>query len=225
MKIQLTVKEARVIGCLLEKQITTPEQYPLSLNSLTTACNQKTNREPVVEWSEADVQDTVDALLKKRLLRDLSGFGNRVVKYEHRFCNSEFGNLKLSAQELALVCVLLLRGPQTAGELRTRTARLAEFSDVQQVEAVLEKLAARDDGPFVMRLAREPGKRECRYAQLFCIDDSLMADSAESTATVDTLGDPVRVAEQESRIQALEDEVAALREQLAALDARLSALE
>ncbi|WP_119957375.1 DUF480 domain-containing protein, partial [Salmonella enterica] len=88
MKIQLTVKEARVIGCLLEKQITTPEPYPLSLNSLTTACNQKTNREPVVEWSEADVQDTVDALLKKRLLRDLSGFGNRVVKYEHRFCNS-----------------------------------------------------------------------------------------------------------------------------------------
>lgn len=225
MKIQLTVKEARVIGCLLEKQITTPEQYPLSLNSLTTACNQKTNREPVVEWSEADVQDTVDALLKKRLLRDLSGFGNRVVKYEHRFCNSEFGNLKLSAQELALVCVLLLRGPQTAGELRTRTARLAEFSDVQQVEAVLEKLAARDDGPFVMRLAREPGKRECRYAQLFCTDDSLTADSAESTATADELGDPVRVAEQESRIQALEDEVAALREQLAALDARLSALE
>ena len=221
MKIQLTVKEARVIGCLLEKQITTPEQYPLSLNSLTTACNQKTNREPVVEWSEAEVQDTVDALLKKRLLRDLSGFGNRVVKYEHRFCNSEFGNLKLSAQELALVCVLLLRGPQTAGELRTRSARLAEFSDVQQVETVLEKLAARDDGPFVMRLAREPGKRECRYAQLFCTDEALVAADNDLIPDSGVVGS----VEQEARIQVLEDQVTLLHKKIIELETRLAALE
>ncbi|QJW55270.1 hypothetical protein HL670_02154 [Serratia plymuthica] len=113
MKYELSAKEARVIGCLLEKQVTTPDQYPLSLNGIALACNQKTNREPVMDLTESEVQQVLDLLLKKHFLRTLSGFGNRVVKYEHRFCNSEFGQLKLSAAELAVIATLLLRGAQT----------------------------------------------------------------------------------------------------------------
>ncbi|MDN5681727.1 MAG: DUF480 domain-containing protein, partial [Ewingella sp.] len=119
MKHELSAKEARVVGCLLEKQLTTPEQYPMSLNGLTTACNQKTNREPVMELSESEVQQTLDLLLRKHIIRTLSG--SRTMKYEHRFCNSEFGNLKFSPPEVAVVTTLLLRGAQTPGELRTRT--------------------------------------------------------------------------------------------------------
>src|SRR3984893_15265398 len=134
MNIELSALEARVIGCLIEKEITTPEQYPLSLNALTNACNQKTNREPVLELSETAVQQTVDALMKKHWLSDKSaGYGGRVTKYKHRFCNTEFGSLKSSKQEFGIICVLLLRGPQTPGELRARTNRLCEFADAEQV--------------------------------------------------------------------------------------------
>ena len=137
MKYQLNGTEARVIGCLLEKQVTTPEQYPLSVNAVTMACNQKTNREPVMNLSEHDVQDVLDALVKRHYLRTVSGFGNRVTKYEQRFCNSEFGDLKLSSAEVAVVTTLLLRGAQTPGELRTRASRMHEFSDMQEVEQTL----------------------------------------------------------------------------------------
>jgi uncharacterized protein YceH (UPF0502 family) len=157
MKYQLTAHEARVIGCLLEKQVTTPEQYPLSVNAVVTACNQKTNREPVMSLSESDIQDLLDALVKRHYLRTVSGFGNRVTKYEQRFCNSEFGDLKLSPAEVAVVTTLLLRGAQTPGELRSRAQRMHDFSDMAEVESVLETLATRDDGPFVARLPREPG--------------------------------------------------------------------
>ncbi|MCG8671756.1 MAG: DUF480 domain-containing protein [Pseudomonadales bacterium] len=166
-KFDLTLNEQRVIGCLLEKEITTPDQYPLSLNGLTNACNQKSNREPVLNLSEDDVQATLDALKEKRLISNETGFGSRVVKYRHRFCNTEFGDFSLSGQELGVVCVMLLRGPQTPGELRTRTNRLCEFNDVSEVDSVLGQLAARSDGPFVVRLEREPGKRESRYQHLF----------------------------------------------------------
>ncbi|KAA9001665.1 DUF480 domain-containing protein [Affinibrenneria salicis] len=209
MKYQLTALEIRVIGCLLEKQITTPEQYPLSLNALTLACNQKTNREPVMELDEGDVQQTLDALLKKHFLHTLSGFGNRVVKYEHRFCNSEFGDLKFSPAEVALVTTLLLRGAQTPGELRTRAGRLHEFSDVSEVESALAGLQQREDGPFVRRLAREPGKRESRFHHLFGggageqVDDAPQASGDEASLT--------------ARVTALEREVAGLKQQLAAL--------
>src|ERR1700738_4328210 len=129
MNIEFSANEALVIGCLIEKEITTPDQYPLSLHSLTNACNQKTNREPVLELSEAVVQQTVDALMKKYMVSNKSaGYGGRVTKYKHRFCNTEFGSLKFSQQELGIICVLLLRGPQTPGELRARTNRLCEFA-------------------------------------------------------------------------------------------------
>src|ERR1700742_507663 len=167
MKIELTAIEARGIGCLIEKQIPTPDQYPLSLNALVNACNQKSNREPVLELDERTVQQTVDGLGRKHFVVEKSGFGSRVPKYQHRFCNTEYGTLKLDPQELAIVCELLLRGPQTPGELRSRASRMASFGDVSDVEAALDKLAGRDDGPFVTKLAREPGRRDSRYAHLF----------------------------------------------------------
>ncbi|TKU36966.1 DUF480 domain-containing protein [Citrobacter sp. wls716] len=213
MKYELTATEARVIGCLLEKQVTTPEQYPLSVNGVVTACNQKTNREPVMNLSEADVQEQLDNLVKRHFLRTVSGFGNRVTKYEQRFCNSEFGNLKLSAGEVALITTLLLRGAQTPGELRSRASRMYEFSDMAEVESTLEKLATREDGPYVVRLAREPGKRESRYMHLFCgeVDESLAAADEPQAASGDL----------QARVKALETEVAELKQRLDSLLAHL----
>ncbi|HID3974201.1 YceH family protein [Enterobacter cloacae] len=214
MKYQLSATEARVIGCLLEKQVTTPEQYPLSVNAVTMACNQKTNREPVMNLGEHEVQDILDELVKRHYLRTVSGFGNRVTKYEQRFCNSEFGDLKLSAAEVAVITTLLLRGAQTPGELRTRASRMHEFADVQEVEQTLDGLATRDDGPYVVRLAREPGKRESRYMHLFSgeIDISVKSVAADITAGEDDLV---------ARVEALEDEVAGLKQRLDALLAHL----
>lgn len=197
MKHSLNALEARVIGCLLEKQVTTPEQYPMSLNGVTVACNQKTNREPVMELSDSEVQQTLDFLLKKHLIRTQSG--NRVMKYEHRFCNSEFGNLKFSPAELAVITTLLLRGPQTPGELRTRTNRMYEFADVTETEEVLNQLSLREDGPFVARLAREPGKRESRYMHLFSGDAAPVAPAEQG---VDG-GLEARVAQLEQQVMAL----------------------
>ncbi|MBS0418559.1 MAG: DUF480 domain-containing protein [Proteobacteria bacterium] len=167
LKVELTALEARVIGCLIEKAITTPDQYPLSLNALVNACNQKSNRDPVLDLSEAEVQQTLDGLSKKHLVMEKSGFGSRVPKYQHRFCNTEFGNLKLDPQELAIVCELLVRGAQTPGELRTRASRMASFGETADVESALSRLRDRPDGPFVVQLAREPNRRDSRWAQLF----------------------------------------------------------
>lgn len=214
MKHQLTATEARVIGCLLEKQVTTPEQYPLSVNAVTLACNQKTNREPVMNLAEHEVQEQLDALVKRHYLRTVSGFGNRVTKYEQRFCNSEFGALKLNSAEVALVATLLLRGAQTPGELRTRAARMHEFADMQEVEQALEGLATREDGPFVLRLAREPGKRESRYMHLFCgeVDTGVAVPEAAAPVADETLL---------ARVEALENEVEELRQRLDSLLAHL----
>ncbi len=172
MDIELTPIEARVLGSLIEKELTTPEQYPLSLNALVNACNQKSNRDPVMSLSESDVQDGLDGLSKKLLVSEKEGFGSRVVKYKQRLCGTEFSELRLNEREIGVLCVMLVRGPQTPGELRTRTNRLCQFDDVKQVEKTLTHLMTRDDGPFVQRLAREPGKRDARYMQLFCADDA-----------------------------------------------------
>lgn len=213
MKYQLSAVEARVIGCLLEKQVTTPEQYPLSINGVVTACNQKTNREPVMNLGEHDVQDILDALVKRHYLRTVSGFGNRVTKYEQRFCNSEFGDLKLTSAEVALITTLLLRGPQTPGELRGRAERMHQFTDMAEVESTLEHLATREDGPFVVRLPREPGKRESRFMHLFSGDVPVLA------GVVDTEGPAADSLL--ARVEALEDEVAELKQRLDSLLAHL----
>ncbi|HFG2431922.1 TPA: YceH family protein [Vibrio cholerae] len=208
MNIQLSPLEARVIGCLIEKEVTTPDHYPLTLNSLTTACNQKSNREPVLNLSEAEVQDTVEGLIARRLVSDESSFNSRTSKYQHRFCNTEFGDLKLNQQELGLVCCLLLRGAQTPGELRTRTNRLCTFTDVKETEAVLERLANRDSGALVVKLPREPGKRESRYHHLFCGEVDMTAFASSDNE-----------ANASSQYAELEQEVAALREEVAELRA------
>jgi uncharacterized protein YceH (UPF0502 family) len=213
MNIEFSPLEARVIGCLIEKEITTPDQYPLSLNALTNACNQKTNREPVLELRETEVQQTVDALMKKYMVSDKSaGYGGRVTKYKHRFCNTEFGSLKFSRQELGIICVLLLRGPQTPGELRSRSNRLCEFAAAEEVEATLKNLMSREDGPFIARLPRAAGARESRYAHLF----SGVLESApepESSAAGDAASGAPTLGQ---RVAALEEQVEQLR---AAVDA------
>ena len=220
MNIEFTADEARVIGCLIEKEITTPDQYPLSVNALVAACNQKTNREPVLELSEPVVQQTLDGLMKKHMVSDRSaGYGGRVTKYRHRFCNTEFGPLKFSAQELGIICVLLLRGPQTPGELRGRTERLHPFEEIADVLAALQKLMEREP-PLVAVLPRHPGTKESRYAHLLSGDVESVAAativSLPGSGNADAV-DPVnaghegRIAQLEAAVNNLKQEVAELK--------------
>jgi hypothetical protein len=224
MKFELSALEARVIGCLLEKQITTPEQYPMSLNALTNSCNQKSNRDPVLQLPEAEVQGLIDALSRKHLLLEKSGFGSRVPKYQQRFCNTEFSVFQFTPQERAIVCELLLRGPQTPGELRSRAARMASFADAGEAEAALEALAHREAGALVVRLPREPGRRETRYAHLF--GGPIAATAPPAPAPASTPATAIAAAptpqppavpfsdSQIDRLAALEAEVKLLREDI-----------
>lgn len=167
----------------------------------------------MLELDEATVHDTVDTLIKKRHVIEKNGFGSRVTKYQHRFCNTEFGSLKFSEQELAIVCVLLVRGPQTPGELRTRSERLCKFEDVREVESTLAQLIRRDDGPFVTQLPREPGNHETRYFHLFGGEPERRAPAA----TVDKAPTETDT----KRLDHLEQTVSQLRDELATLQARL----
>jgi uncharacterized protein YceH (UPF0502 family) len=220
MNIELSAHEERVIGCLIEKQITTPEQYPMSLNALTNACNQKSNRDPVLQLPEAEVQALIDGLSRKHLLLERSGFGSRVPKYQQRFCNTEFSVFQFTPQERAIVCELLLRGAQTPGELRSRAARMAAFADATEVEAALEALAQRESGALVVRLPREPGRRETRYAHLFGVPGSAAGEPAASAfaPTSVAASPPVPSAHPADlplvRLAALEAEVRSLREDI-----------
>lgn len=217
MRTELTPLEARVVGCLIEKEITTPDQYPLTLNALTAACNQKSNRDPVLELGSGDVQDILDGLMKKHLVTDRSGgVGGRVTRYRQRFCNTQFGNLQLAPREQAIVCELLLRGPQTPGELRSRANRMAPLHDVGEVEAALEDLAAREY-PLVAQLPREPGRRESRWMQLFTGETPPEAASAFPAEP--------RAASRNDRLDELEARVDALQAGLDTLQRRLDAFE
>ena len=217
MNTVLSPIEARIIGCLIEKEVTTPDHYPLTLNSLTTACNQKSNREPVLSLSEAEVLDAVDGLIARRMVSDESSFNSRVNKYQHRFCNTEFGDLQFTEQERAIICCMLLRGPQTPGELRTRTGRLANFTDVKEVEATLEKLATREAGALVVKLPREAGKRESRYQHLLSGEVEV---EAFATASAGVAAPPAS----SERLEELESEVASLRAEVAELKALVESL-
>lgn len=218
MKIELSPHEARVIGCLIEKQITTPDQYPLSLNALVNACNQKSNRDPVLALEEASVQQLIDGLVKKHLVIEKSGFGSRVPKYQHIFCNTEFGSLKFTPLETAIVCELLIRGPQTPGELRTRAARMAPVGEATEVEAALQSLAQRPDGALAVRLPREPGRRDARWAHLFSGEVDLNALAAASSVSA---SEPVaETGTTLARLERLEASVEELRREIEALKAR-----
>jgi uncharacterized protein YceH (UPF0502 family) len=218
MNIRLSAIEARIIGSLIEKQITTPDQYPLSLNALVNACNQKSNREPLMQLEEPAVKAAVDGLVKRHFVMEKSGFGSRVPKYQHIFCNTEFGSLKFTPQETAIVCELLLRGPQTPGELRGRIQRMAELPDPNVIEGLLEALAGRAEGAIVERLPREVGRRDSRWAQLFEELPAVIADTGEAPAPRAAPGPGAAPsADLAARVAALETEVAALRARLEAL--------
>lgn len=217
MNIELTPVEARVIGCLIEKALTTPDQYPLSLNALTNACNQKSNRDPVLELPEREVQETVQALVRKHLVLEKSGFGSRVPKYQHRFCNTGFGSLEFTPVETAILCELLVRGPQTPGELRTRAPRMCELHDPADIDKALENLANRSDGPFVVQLPRESGRRDSRYAHL--LSGAVDVDSSAPSSTAAPV--EARGPSQSERIERLEDTVAELRREIDELKRKL----
>jgi uncharacterized protein len=214
MNIELTALEARAIGCLIEKQITTPDQYPLSLNALANACNQKSNRDPLLQLDEHAVQQVVDGLVRKHMVIERAGYGSRVPKYQHVFCNTEFGSLKFTPLETAIVCELLLRGPQTPGELRTRAGRMSEVGDVSQVDAALQSLMTRSDGPFVTRLAREPGRRDSRYAHLFSGPVADATSEPEAAAPVPKNVDDDRLTRLEELVDHLVNEVSSLKKRL-----------
>jgi uncharacterized protein YceH (UPF0502 family) len=202
----LNPAEARIIGCLMEKQRTTPDQYPLTLNSLVSACNQKSARHPAMNLTPAEVGHAVNRLRDRGLIHaSLSG---RSERFDHKMVGTFF----LSRQEQALLCVLMLRGPQTLGELRTNAARLAEFADLNQVSSILRGMATRDHA-LVVELPRSLGKREERYAHLLCGPPK----TEESASVEPKTGSPAVLAGQGSRIEALEAEVASLRAELGRL--------
>jgi uncharacterized protein len=207
MEIALTDTEARVLGCLIEKEMTTPEYYPLSLNALTNACNQKSNRDPVMGLDEESVVRALDSLRFKQLAV-VAADGGRVPKYRHLLAEK----MRLVPPELALVCELLVRGPQTLGELRTRAERMHAFSDLAAVEEVLHELMEREE-PLVTRLARQAGRKEARFAQLFSGEP--LFSSEECTPPAEAAR--VRVMEGNERISNLEEQVACLREEVGML--------
>jgi uncharacterized protein YceH (UPF0502 family) len=209
VNIVLNSAEARVLGALIEKDITTPDYYPLSLNALVNACNQKNNREPVTSYDEETVRLALRNLSDKRLAGPASGADGRVTKYEHRV--QEVFNF--TRQETALICVLLLRGPQTPGELRGRTERMHQFEHLDDVLAGLQQLIRRDP-PLAKALGRRPGTKEVRYAHLLSGDVEAWEPPAE-TASSSGSADAERLIQLEEQVATLRSEVAELKQQMA----------
>jgi uncharacterized protein YceH (UPF0502 family) len=213
--ITLSAEQCRIIGVMLEKETTTPEQYPLSLNGLLTGCNQKSNRDPVMSLAESDVQNIVDELVQMNQLMVDHKASSRVNKYFHRFCNTEFGSLQFTPQQRAIICVLFLRGPQTPGELRTRTNRLADFADVSEVEAALNELQDLNGQVLVKKLEREPGKRESRYVHLLSdIDEISLAEPSRAQIDIASSENQLQLSQ---RVTELELQISSLTEQMACL--------
>jgi uncharacterized protein YceH (UPF0502 family) len=203
MTIELDPIQTRVLGCLVEKELATPEYYPLTLNALSNACNQKSNRDPVMALEESDVQEALDQLRQKQLAHT-SAEGVRSTKY----CHNLEGTLRLEPEELAILAELLLRGPQTPGELRTRASRMHPIPDLEAAETFLCNLMERDE-PLVVKLPRQPGRKEHRFAQRLSGPVDEQEESFEPGAVVTT--------EKQDRTAELEAEVAALRAELAEL--------
>ncbi len=210
----LSAEEIRVMGCLLEKAVTTPDQYPLTLNALTLACNQKSSREPVMSLEPGIVATTAHALQDKHLIRVVEG-RNGVDKYTQRLCNTLMANYKFDPPQYAVLCVLLLRGPQTPGELRTRTARLHAFADNEEVKATLEALMNHEQGPVIARLPRPSGRMDHTYCHLFAGQLSSVAEEttiAERSHTESRRVD--KIAQLEARLNRLEQAVTDLATRL-----------
>jgi uncharacterized protein YceH (UPF0502 family) len=215
LDIQLTPIEARVIGCLMEKSVITPDQYPLSLNALVNACNQKSSRDPVMQLEQGVVERAVKDLLAKQLVMTQE-FGSRVEKYQQRLCNTHFAQIRFSPPEFAAICLMLLRGPQTPGELKAHSGRLYEFADLAEAEAIIEALLTRPDGPFIARLPREPRRKDHAYTHLFGerIESVPLESRAAESADGSAARAPGALAALENRVTALEQEVAELKRAL-----------
>lgn len=209
MLIELTDVEARILGCLVEKSLTTPDLYPLTLNSLTNACNQKSNRDPVMSLEEGFIGKSLYPLIEKGLVEQSFEVGTRVPKFKHHI---EKLLRSSEPKEVAIVCVMLLRGPQTAGELKTRTERLCRFESAAEVEAKLQELAAQPE-PYIVKLARQSGQKESRYQHLFC-GPAPAGQIAPKEPPAPHQPKPApaldRVAQLEKRVEALEARVKAL---------------
>lgn len=204
MDIVLDDGEIRTLGCLIEKELTTPEYYPLSLNALTNACNQKSNRSPVVSYDEADVAQKLDSLQRKGLAGKMLAPGSRVPKYLHAVLD----RFDLSRQELAVLCELMLRGPQTAGEIRSRAERMAAFENLEETERVLQSLTEHDP-PLAARLPREPGRKEHRFMHLFTGGSNACEEIGEAAREP-----AAAVQAEDERISRLEREVSEIRREL-----------
>lgn len=209
MKIPLTPNEARIIGCLMEKAVTTPDQCPLTGHALTSACNQKSSRQPVMNLQVAEVQRTCRDLKAKNLVRIEENFKKNTEKYAQLFCNTLLGTNQFNPAEYAIICLLLLRGPQTPGELRSRSSRLYSFDSSQQVVESLNALIERDGGPVVARLARQAGRQDHEYTHLFAGDIESVAEDAAITPRVpapdsDQTTSSQQVSQLEARVFALE---------------------
>ena len=217
MEIRFTPNEARVIGCLMEKSVITPDQYPLSLNALVNACNQKSSREPVLNLDQGTVQRTANELADKKHVM-IENFGSRVDKYRQRFCNTQFALIQFSPAEYAVICLLLLRGAQTPGEIKARSGRLHEFARPEDVVATLESLMSRADGPYVARLPREPRRQDNAYAHLFAGPIESASFEAQAEAPTHEARQTARSGNAletlEQRVTALEQELAELKRQL-----------
>lgn len=203
MATNLTPIEVRVLASLVEKQLTTPEYYPLTLNALTAACNQKSNRDPVMSLGDTEIQAAIDSLRDQSLVYLYYGTGTRTVKYKHMLP----GVFELDAAGVAVLAVLMLRGPQTIGEIRERSGRMHEFGDLNEVQQTLDDLSRRDE-PLLVRLERQPGQKEARYAHMLSgeIDVTSLPTATEKRSS--TSADP-------SRLEALEAEVTALKNEFA----------
>ncbi len=215
MSPNLTAIEIRIIGCLIEKSVVTPDQYPLTLNALTNACNQKSSRNPVMSLQQGEVQHTIRDLESKTLVRVEENFKSRVEKYIQRFCNTRYSDYQFDPPQLAIVCLLLLRGPQTPGELKARSGRLHSFADNAAVVDALKMLIAWQGNPLVVKLPRTPGRQDAEYMHLFSgpVDVKVRAKQAQVAAAAGTSG-RTGVSELEQRVSNLEADVAELRERL-----------
>jgi len=207
----LTPIEVRVLGSLIEKQITTPEYYPLTVNALIAACNQKNNRNPVTSFNEGEVEDALYTLRDKNLAYVFHGSTSRVPKYKHVVPEV----MHLSPPEVAAMCVLMLSGPQTVGEIRTRGTRLYDFSGLEEVEETLRALAVREDDPLVIKLPRQPGQKDARYVHLLSGQPDIeeITESMPAERSTRRASDAERVANLEQQVQSLTDQVAKLTEQ------------
>ncbi len=207
--------EIRIIGCLIEKSVITPDLYPLTLNALTNACNQKSARDPVMALQKGEVQHTIRVLEAKHLVRVEENFKSRTEKYVQRFCNTRYSDYQFDPAELAVVTLLLLRGPQTPGELRARSGRLHAFADNNEVVATATRLIEREGAPIVVKLPKTPGRKDAEYMHLFGgpIDLEEYASSARSTAPA-VSAERSTLSELTKRVAELESDVAALKKML-----------